>query len=115
MNNFGDNKIETVESLTQQIKITDDLEALLNVLPPHIKEVLVAANEGEKLIEIVMDLGRQPEARHTNREILLSEREVSQEDIDYVIYWVKEYYGERGITSYDGKKAIYQGTTVMED
>ena len=40
---------------------------------------------------------------------------MTQEDIDYVIYWVKEYYGERGILSYDGKKAIYHGVTVVED
>lgn len=40
---------------------------------------------------------------------------MTQEDIDYVIYWVKEYYGERGISSYDGKKAIYHGVTVVED
>ena len=40
---------------------------------------------------------------------------MTQEDIDYVIYWVKEYYGERGISSYDGKKAVYHGVTVVED
>jgi hypothetical protein len=40
---------------------------------------------------------------------------MTQEDIDYVIYWVKEYYGERGISSYDGKRAIYHGVTVVED
>jgi len=40
---------------------------------------------------------------------------MTQEDIDYVIYWVKEFYGERGISSYDGKKTIYHGVTVVED
>ena len=40
---------------------------------------------------------------------------MTQEDIDYVIYWVKEYYKERSITSYDGKTAIYHGTIVTED
>jgi len=40
---------------------------------------------------------------------------MTQEDIDYVIYWVKEFYGERGITSYNGKRAVYHGTVVTED
>ena len=40
---------------------------------------------------------------------------MSEEDIEYVIYWIKEFYGERKITSYDGKKAIYHGVTVVED
>jgi stage III sporulation protein SpoIIIAA len=77
-----------------QIKITDDLEALLDVLPPYIKERLNALNEGDKLIEIVMDLGRQPEARYTDREIVLSEQEVSQGDIDYVIQRIGRFMGD---------------------
>jgi perosamine synthetase len=40
---------------------------------------------------------------------------MTQEDIDYVIYWVKEYYGEKRISSYDGKRAVYHGTIVTED
>jgi perosamine synthetase len=40
---------------------------------------------------------------------------MTQEDIDYVIYWVKEFYGERRISSYDGKTAVYHGTIVTED
>jgi len=40
---------------------------------------------------------------------------MTQEDIDYVIYWVKEYYGDNGISSYDGKTAVYHGVAVTED
>ena len=40
---------------------------------------------------------------------------MTQEDIDYVIYWVKEFYGEKRISSYDGKNAIYHGVAVTED
>lgn len=77
-----------------QIKITDDLEALLNVLPPYIKEQLDVLNEGDKLIEIVMDLGRQAEARYTDREVVLDEREVTQDDIDYVIQRIGRFMGD---------------------
>ena len=37
------------------------------------------------LLEIVMDLGRRPEARFTHGEELLLEREVAESDIAYVI------------------------------
>jgi len=40
---------------------------------------------------------------------------MTQEDIDYVIYWVKKYYDEKNIVSYDGKKTVYHGTIVTED
>ena len=40
---------------------------------------------------------------------------MTQEDIDYVIYWVKEFYGERRISCYDGKNAVYHGVAVTED
>ncbi|HEX9923192.1 MAG TPA: R3H domain-containing nucleic acid-binding protein [Anaerolineae bacterium] len=76
------------------MKITDDLEALLNVLPPYIKEVLEAVNEGEKLIEVIMDLGRQPEARFTDREMILSELEITQNDLDYVTQRIGEFKGD---------------------
>jgi stage III sporulation protein SpoIIIAA len=80
--------------IQQQVKITDDLETLLEVLPPYIKQVLQDLNEGEKLIEIVIDLGRQPEARFTDRELLLSTQEATQEDIDYVISRIGQFMGD---------------------
>jgi stage III sporulation protein SpoIIIAA len=83
-----------VSDLPQQIKITDDLQALLTVLPPYIQEILEKTNEGENLIEIVMDLGRQPEARFTDREIILSEREITQADLDYVIQRIGKFMGD---------------------
>lgn len=65
--------------------VTDDLEALLDVLPPHIREPLTAAPDKHDLLEVVMDLGREPEARFPGREVLLSTRPVTEEDLDYVI------------------------------
>ena len=77
-----------------QIRITDDLEALLGVLPPHIKEVLETVNQGDKLLEIIFDLGRQPEARFIDHEMILSEREITQNDIDYVIQRIGQFMGD---------------------
>ncbi|MCS7256533.1 MAG: AAA family ATPase, partial [Thermomicrobium sp.] len=52
--------------------ITDNLEDLLAVLPPDIVEALQQYNNPEdraKLLEIVLDLGRRPEARFEDREV----------------------------------------------
>jgi stage III sporulation protein SpoIIIAA len=68
-----------------QHKITDDLAALLNVLPTHLRDALDQTNQGDDLLEVVLDLGRTPEARFTNGELTLSETEVTSEDIDYVV------------------------------
>ena len=65
--------------------ITDDLDALIDVLPGHISQPLQQGDDRNELLEVVLDLGRQPEARYHSREVLLSSREVSQGDIDYVV------------------------------
>lgn len=65
--------------------ITDDLDQLLEVLPPHICDPLQAMLERKELLEVVMDLGREPEARLPGREVLLSTHSVREEDIEYVI------------------------------
>ncbi|HVM30097.1 MAG TPA: R3H domain-containing nucleic acid-binding protein [Candidatus Limnocylindrales bacterium] len=64
----------------------DDLEALLSALPPEICERLRALPPERDLIEVIMDLGRRPEARFGGggEEVLL-EREIGEEDIQYVV------------------------------
>jgi stage III sporulation protein SpoIIIAA len=62
-----------------------DIEALLSVLPPHVLQAVHRSDRTDELLEIVMDLGRQPEARFLNAEIVLSNQPVSFEDVDYVI------------------------------
>ena len=65
--------------------VTDDLDQLLDVLPPHICDPLQAMSDRRELLEVVMDLGREPEARLPGREVLLSNHAVTEEDLDYVI------------------------------
>jgi len=64
--------------------LTDDLEALLNVMPPHIRNLLQKQPDYRDLIEVVLDLGRQPEARFLDREVKFDHTEVSEEDIEYI-------------------------------
>ncbi len=69
-------------------EITDDLELLLRVAPPHIRDSLHRQADLKNLIEVVMDLGRQPEGRFPSRAIYLSDQPISREDLDYVVHRV---------------------------
>jgi len=69
-------------------EITDDLDLLLRVMPPTIRESLNRQADLKNLIEVVMDLGRQPEGRFPSRAIYLSEPPIAREDLDYVIHRV---------------------------
>ena len=63
----------------------DDLGVLLAALPPDIVKAVHELPDKEALIEVVLDLGRPPEARFPNSEVILLEREVSDRDIAYVV------------------------------
>jgi stage III sporulation protein SpoIIIAA len=65
-------------------KITDDLDALMGVLPPDISEAIRKENNSSNLLEVVLDLGRVPTARFLKGEVVLAEEEITQQVIDYV-------------------------------
>ncbi len=82
----------------QELRITDDLDTLLNVLPTNICESLRKIGRFNELIEIVMDLGRMPESRYVSTEagedgksvakeenLALRDDEIQQDDLDYVL------------------------------
>ncbi len=77
--------------MRQQRTVMDDLGQLLAVLPPHIRERAEALADLDQLIEIVLDLGRQPEARLPQRFVYLNEAFVTQEDLEYVVNRVGEF------------------------
>ena len=66
-------------------RITDNLDVLLNVLPPQVAQQLLVINRSDDLLEIILDLGRVPTARYVDREEILSQVEVVHTDIDYVV------------------------------
>ena len=65
--------------------ITDDLEALLDILPPHIRQPLCEHSDNRHLLEVVLDLGRPAESRFPQREVVLNPKEVDEPDINYVV------------------------------
>ncbi len=74
----------------QQV-ITDDLDALLEALPPRVKEAVYQLEDRAELLEIVMDLGRQAEARFPEREVILCDEPVSEADLHYVVDRIGEF------------------------
>ena len=74
-----------------QKRITDDLQALLGVLPPAVAESVVQANNSDNLLEIILDLGRVPVARFVDKEVPLSKGEVTRNEIDYVVSRIGEF------------------------
>ncbi|HET8647619.1 MAG TPA: single-stranded DNA-binding protein, partial [Vicinamibacteria bacterium] len=64
--------------------LADDLRLLLEVMPPQIRAAVEASPRRDHLIEIVLDLGRIPEARFPERADLAPEP-VSMDEIRHVV------------------------------
>ncbi|RLC59228.1 MAG: AAA family ATPase [Chloroflexi bacterium] len=71
--------------------ITDDLDALLAVLPDDIRAALQRIGRRDELLEVILDLGRVPTARYTDGEVVLRDTEVTREEIQYVVDRVGEF------------------------
>jgi stage III sporulation protein SpoIIIAA len=68
----------------QQKVITDDLNALLDIFPSYIHQPLCQKEDISELLEVILDLGRPPEARFAQRETVLDPKEVNEQDIEHV-------------------------------
>ncbi len=74
--------------------VADDLEVLLEVLPPNVRHELLQQQNLSELLEVVLDLGRLPEARFPQSELVLSDNEVNSSDIEYVVSRIGEFSGD---------------------
>jgi len=74
-----------------QEEITDDLDLLVSVLPPKLTASLKRMNREQDLLEVVLDLGRLPEARFTDQEAVLDDSEVTEEEIEYVVSRIGDF------------------------
>jgi stage III sporulation protein SpoIIIAA len=68
----------------------DDLDDFLSILPNYLRQEL--ANDTTGMIEVVLDLGRKPEARYfDHRRRYLSEEPIAQADIDHAVERVGQF------------------------
>jgi len=72
-------------------KITDDLDLLLEVLPPQLSEKVRELNDSDNLLEIVMDIGRLPTARFVHREVVVSDKEITYDDINVITESISDF------------------------
>ena len=71
-----------------------DLENLIKNLPFFLQEHLNKHTYQDQLIEIVLDLGRRPEARFLHGPEYLSQKVISWQDIDYVTKRISRFSNE---------------------
>nr|ARW69352.1 hypothetical protein [Polysiphonia sp.] len=74
--------------------IADDLDKLLDILPSFIRSALDLHPNKKVLIEIVMDLGRRPEARFPSGPEYLSMFNVSWSNLDFCIRKIPQFSGD---------------------
>src|ERR671934_1222783 len=79
------------EELPQTGGWDEEVELLAQALPPHLYRSLHDRLDPRSLLEVVLDLGREPEARVPGREVILSDTPVAQQDLDYVSARVGEF------------------------
>ncbi|OKH10778.1 R3H domain-containing nucleic acid-binding protein [[Limnothrix rosea] IAM M-220] len=74
--------------------VTDDLEKLLTILPEYLHQHLAAHPRKDELIEVVMDLGRVPEARFVEGTEDLGETPITRDDLNYSVSRVGMFSGD---------------------
>ncbi|MFO5491172.1 MAG: R3H domain-containing nucleic acid-binding protein [Cuspidothrix sp.] len=74
--------------------ITEDLQKLLDILPQDLQQKLENHPKRDNLVEVVLDLGRRPEARFPHTAEYLSETPVTQAQIDDCIQRVGSFGGD---------------------
>ena len=85
--------LSAVVTVSEQ-RLTDDLDRLLSLLPVHLQQSLASAEAQHELLEVVLDLGRLPEARYPDRSVDLAAAVVSAEDLEHVITRVGAFGGD---------------------
>ena len=76
------------------MSVNNDLKKLIDNLPFFLQENLNQNPNKDKLIEIVLDLGRRPEARFVSGPEYLSQKIISWQDIDYLTKRVSKFSNE---------------------
>ena len=66
-------------------RITDDLDRLLALLPDPVRDALQTEERRDQLLEVVLDLGRVPEARYPGRALALGDVPLSRDDLQAMV------------------------------
>ena len=80
---------EKAELATQ--RIVDDLDALIEILPERVQQFLAGREDAGDLVEVVLDLGRVPEARFPHVTLAIGGDETTARDIEHVVSRVGQF------------------------
>ena len=72
----------------------NDIEKLLDNLPYFVRQILNNHSNKEELLEIVLDLGRRPEARFIKGSEYLSRKIISSQDLDFILKRTSQFDNE---------------------
>ena len=75
-------------------RVTDDLDRLLELLPKAVREQLQPVEARQQLLEVVLDLGRVPEARYPGRVLALGSTPLSRADLEAVVARLGQFGGD---------------------
>lgn len=72
---------------SHRTQVTDNLDKLLSIFPDSIRVKLdeQIESDSDNLIEVVLDLGRLPEARFSDRAVYIRDQPVTQDEIQHCI------------------------------
>ncbi|MBX2864404.1 MAG: AAA family ATPase [Leptolyngbyaceae cyanobacterium MAG.088] len=70
------------------------MEQLLSILPAELRQPLSNHPKQSQLIEVILDLGRRPEARFPGQAEFLAEQVISKQDLEYCIERVGTFGGD---------------------
>ncbi len=90
-------------------KVTDDIDKLIEVLPQNVQQSLSSAESRKELLEVVLDLGRLPEARYPNQVKVLGEKYLSRNDLQTIV----DQIGKFGIDNRAGiEKTLHRISAI---
>jgi stage III sporulation protein SpoIIIAA len=72
-------------------KEMEDLHTIVALLPASVRSAIEEIGKEERLLEVVLDLGRQPTARYVDGEKVLRESEVTRAEIDLVVNGIGDF------------------------
>ena len=71
--------------------VQEEMERLLEILPLQVRDCLIGQENLTDLLEVVLDLGRLPEARFPTGDVILDDREVSRDDLEYLVEQIGDF------------------------
>ena len=84
---------DAMSPIVQRV-VMDDLGSLLDVLPQRVRSWLQGLGPLDGLLEIILDLGRPPQARFFDREEAMGQQDTTEDEINGVVSQLSPFGGD---------------------